>query len=150
MLPQSAAVVISHIAAYKLGAIAVPLAGLFGPDALVYRLVNSGACVLLTDAAGLTKLVAIRDQLPDLRLIVVRGEASSAGASSDAFPCVLPRDQVLAEAPTGLVPVHTGPDDPALMIYTSGTTGALKGALHGHRVLLGHFPSFERSSWHWR
>ena len=29
-------------------------------------------------------------------------------------------------------------DDPALMIYTSGTTGNPKGALHAHRVLLGH------------
>src|SRR5439155_4483488 len=36
-----------------------------------------------------------------------------------------------------------GPDDPAMMIYTSGTTGPPKGALHGHRVLLGHLPGVE-------
>ena len=36
--------------------------------------------------------------------------------------------------------VETGPDDPALMIFTSGTTGPPKGALHAHRVLLGHLP----------
>ena len=35
------------------------------------------------------------------------------------------------------------PDDPALMIYTSGTTGPPKGALHAHRVLLGHLPGVE-------
>ncbi|MBV8836852.1 MAG: AMP-binding protein, partial [Alphaproteobacteria bacterium] len=35
------------------------------------------------------------------------------------------------------------PDDPALMIYTSGTTGQPKGALHAHRVLLGHMPGVE-------
>jgi acetyl-CoA synthetase len=40
-------------------------------------------------------------------------------------------------------PVATGPDDPAMMIYTSGTTGAPKGALHGHRVLLGHLPGVQ-------
>ncbi len=34
-------------------------------------------------------------------------------------------------------------DDPALMIYTSGTTGQPKGALHAHRVLLGHLPGVE-------
>jgi acetyl-CoA synthetase len=28
------------------------------------------------------------------------------------------------------------------MIYTSGTTGLAKGALHGHRVLLGHLPGW--------
>ena len=30
-----------------------------------------------------------------------------------------------------------------MMIYTSGTTGRPKGALHGHRVLLGHLPGVE-------
>ena len=40
-------------------------------------------------------------------------------------------------------PVDTGADDPALMIYTSGTTGPPKGALHAHRVLLGHLPGVE-------
>ena len=30
-----------------------------------------------------------------------------------------------------------------MMIYTSGTTGPPKGALHGHRVLLGHLPGIE-------
>ena len=29
------------------------------------------------------------------------------------------------------------------MIYTSGTTGPPKGALHGHRILLGHLPAVE-------
>jgi acetyl-CoA synthetase len=41
------------------------------------------------------------------------------------------------------VPVVTTPDDPAMMIYTSGTTGPPKGALHAHRVLLGHLPGIE-------
>jgi len=39
--------------------------------------------------------------------------------------------------------VATRADDPALMIYTSGTTGAPKGALHGHRVVLGHVPGVQ-------
>lgn len=29
------------------------------------------------------------------------------------------------------------------MIYTSGTTGQPKGALHAHRVLLGHLPGVQ-------
>ena len=37
------------------------------------------------------------------------------------------------------------PMDPALLIYTSGTTGPSKGALHAHRVLLGHLPGVEMS-----
>jgi acetyl-CoA synthetase len=39
----------------------------------------------------------------------------------------------------------TGADDPAILIYTSGTTGNPKGALHAHRVLLGHLPGVELS-----
>ena len=32
---------------------------------------------------------------------------------------------------------------PAWIIYTSGTTGNPKGALHAHRVVLGHLPNVE-------
>jgi acetyl-CoA synthetase len=50
---------------------------------------------------------------------------------------------VLARAATDFTPVSTSADDPALMVYTSGTTGPPKGALHAHRVLLGHLPGIE-------
>ena len=133
LLPQSAAVVVAHAAAYKLAAIALPLAGLFGPDALRYRLRDAGARVLVTDAAGLAKLEAIRADLPDLELVVsVDGPSGEAVGVGD----------LMAEASEGFAPVDTRADDPALMIYTSGTTGPAKGALHAHRVLLGHLPGF--------
>ena len=61
MLPQMPEVAAAHIAIYKLGAIALPIAILFGPDALSYRLQNSGAKALLTNAQGLAKLDGIRD-----------------------------------------------------------------------------------------
>ena len=56
LLPQGAAVPIAHIAVYKLGAVALPLAALFGIDALAYRLADAGAKALVTNAAGLGKL----------------------------------------------------------------------------------------------
>jgi acetyl-CoA synthetase len=40
-------------------------------------------------------------------------------------------------------PVATAAGEPALLIYTSGTTANPKGALHAHRVLLGHLPGVE-------
>ena len=49
LLPQAPETAIGHIAAYKLGAIAVPLFALFGPEALQYRLGNSGAKVIITN-----------------------------------------------------------------------------------------------------
>ncbi|GJD72004.1 AMP-binding protein [Methylobacterium goesingense] len=133
LLPQSAAVVVAHCAAYKLGAIALPLAGLFGPDALRYRLKDAGARVLVTDAAGFEKLEAIRADLPDLALVIRTDGACDGAVDAEAL---------MADAPEGFSAVDTRADDPALMIYTSGTTGPAKGALHAHRVLLGHLPGF--------
>lgn len=136
LLPQCPPTAIAHLAAYKLGAIAVPLSALFGQDALRYRLSDSGARVLVTDAAGLEKLDEIRDDLPDLEFVVSVDEAGSKDLSFNA----------LAEkASDRFETLATTPDDPALMIYTSGTTGQPKGVLHGHRVLIGHMPGIELS-----
>src|SRR3712207_6457703 len=56
LLPQGVAVPIAHVAIYKLGAIALPLAALFGIDAIGYRLSDARAKALVTNAAGLAKL----------------------------------------------------------------------------------------------
>jgi acetyl-CoA synthetase len=134
LLPQGRAVLTAHLAAYKLGAIAVPLAALFGVDALAYRLGDAGAKALVTDSAGLAKVGQIAGPLPDLALTISTDAAQGAA---------LGWDSLLASASPDFEPVDTGPDDPALMIYTSGTTGNPKGALHGHRVLPGHLPGVQ-------
>ncbi|WP_103719484.1 acyl-CoA synthetase [Bosea psychrotolerans] len=134
LLPQGRSVLTAHLAAYKLGAIAVPLAALFGVDALAYRLGDAAAKVLITDAAGLIKLGQIAEPLPELGLVISTDGAQ--GAAQDW-------GSLLARASPDFRAVDTGPDDPALMIYTSGTTGNPKGALHGHRVLPGHLPGVQ-------
>ena len=134
ILPQMPETAISHLAIYKLGAVALPLAILFGVEALVYRLENSDARAVVTNGAGLAKLAEIRDRLPELKLVLsVDGPAEGA----------LGFHETLARGSASFAPVATSPDDPAMMIYTSGTTGPPKGALHGHRVLLGHLPGVE-------
>lgn len=132
LLPQGAEAVVAHLAISRLGAIAVPCALAFGPDALSYRLSDSGARALLTSAAGLATLARIEAPLAALEIVV-----STDGAQSGA----LDYGALIAEG-GGVETEETGPDDPALMIYTSGTTGSPKGALHGGRVLLGHLPGF--------
>ncbi len=139
LLPQSADVVVSHLAVYKLGAIALPLAALFGVDALEYRLNDAGVAALVTDAAGVAKLRGVRDKLPDLRFPDLRFIVSIDGADGDA----LDFQRLIADAPPGFAPVDTSAEDPAMMIYTSGTTGPPKGALHAHRVLPGHLPGVQ-------
>lgn len=133
-LPQAPEVAAAHIAIYKLGAVALPIAILFGPDALSYRLQNSGAKALLTNAQGLGKLAQVRDQALDLTCVLsIDGQADGAGSFHD----------LLGRASSDFTPHNTAADDPAMMIYTSGTTGQPKGALHSHRVLLGHLPGAE-------
>src|SRR6202008_1845772 len=123
-----------HIAIYKLGAIALPLAVLFGTDALSYRLQNSGAAALITNGRGVERVAEIRKDLPALKLVL-----SLDGAGDGALGFV----DALARASSDFTPVDTSADDPAMMVYTSGTTGQPKGALHGHRGLIGHFPGVE-------
>jgi acetyl-CoA synthetase len=163
-LPQSPETAICHIAAYKAGAIAVPLFTLFGVEALQFRLQNSRTRVLITDAAGIAKLAEIRASLPDLATVYcvdtppadVDANADDAGSTassvtssaktwSETWSDVLPFWPALAGHSKDYEPVRTRADDPAVIIYTSGTTGKPKGALHAHRVLLGHLPGVELS-----
>ncbi len=134
LLPQTPETVITHLAAYRMGAVVVPLFTLFGEDGLRFRLSDSGTEAVVTDGANLAKINAIRAALPDLKTVL-----SITGAAEGA------RDfwAELERAASGQTPVQTGPDDPAFISYTSGTTGPPKGALHGHRVLLGHLPGVE-------
>jgi len=134
LLPQAPEVAAIHIAVYKLAAIALPLAMLFGADAISYRLQNSGAKALITNAQGLAKLASIRAEVPGIELIL-----SIDGPETGT----LGFHETLARASADFTPEPTTPDDPAMMVYTSGTTGQPKGALHGHRVLLGHLPGIE-------
>jgi len=128
LLPQMPEVAAAHIAIYKLGAVALPLAVLFGVDALSYRLQNSSAKALITNAQGLAKLDGLRGELPELACVL---------SVDDGFA------DLLARASADFTPVDTAADDPAMMIYTSGTTGQPKGALHAHRVLIGHMPGID-------
>src|SRR5690606_23765031 len=84
--------------------------------------------------AGCAKLAAIRSQLPLLETVI-----SIDGADAGA----LDFHKLVTDHSPHFQAVETGPDDPALMIFTSGTTGPPKGALHGHRVLIGHLPGVQ-------
>lgn len=134
-LSQSLELPVVHLAAFRSGLVSVPLFTLFGEDALEFRLANSGARAIVTDETGWEKLTKIRDRLPDLANIYLIGDHAPAGAKSFWSS--------LQSASAEFAAVDTSADDPAIIIYTSGTTGNPKGALHAHRVLLGHLPNVE-------
>jgi acetyl-CoA synthetase len=139
LLPQVPETMLAHLAAYKLGAIALPLFTLFGEEGLEYRLANSGARALVTDEANLPKIAAIRDRLPALETVFSIDRPGRGDEPGGAWGFW----QELGKARDSIEIADTGPDDPAFICYTSGTTGSPKGALHAHRVLLGHLPGVQ-------
>jgi acetyl-CoA synthetase len=142
LLPQRPETAVAHIAAFKAGLISVPLFTLFGEQALEFRLANSAAKALVTDAISLDKINSIIHRLPSLDRIYVVGRDATAGSAGDHVAMFEAAIELASDA---FEPVPTGADEPALLIYTSGTTGNPKGALHAHRVLLGHLPGVELS-----
>ena len=137
ILPQRPETAIAYIAVFQMGAIALPLSHLFGPDALEYRMEHAEASVAIVEPATIANLWAIRERLTHLRHVIGVGGAIERG--------VLQWQDVLANASSRFHGVDTHADDPALIIYTSGTTGPPKGALKAHRTLIGNVPGFVHS-----
>ncbi|GAB3302902.1 AMP-binding protein [Epidermidibacterium keratini] len=128
--PQSLQTAVSFMAIFRMGAIALPISHLFGPDALQYRFENSGARAVIVNQR---RADSVREALgadSDVAVIVIDD-------GPDGF------DALLAGASSDFEPVVTAAEDPALLIYTSGTTGNPKGALHAHRIVFGQIPIFE-------
>jgi acetyl-CoA synthetase len=137
VLPQRPETAIAYMAIFQMGAIALPLSHLFGPEALEYRMQHAGASVAIVEPGTLPKLWAIRDRLSELREVIGVGGAREAG--------VRPWEALLERSGRDFARVDTAADDPALIIYTSGTTGAPKGALEAQRSILGNIPGFVHS-----
>ena len=137
LLAQRPETAIAYMAIFQMGAVALPLSHLFGPDALEYRMSHAEAVVAIVEPATLSNLLAIRERLAALRHVIGVAGARAAGT--------LDWNDFLEKASSAFTPVDTKADDPALIIYTSGTTGPPKGALKAHRVLIGNVPGFVHS-----
>ena len=135
VMPQRVETAVAHLAVHQLGAVAMPLSMLFGPDALDYRLRDSAAVAALADETSIANLLAARPACPALRHVVAVGTARGSGDAD--FDTLLARARGDA-----FDAVDTRADDPAVLIYTSGTTGPPKGALIPHRALIGNLSGF--------
>ncbi|MHB1124035.1 MAG: AMP-binding protein, partial [Ramlibacter sp.] len=134
VMPQRFETAIAYIAVFQMGAVAMPLSMLFGPDALEYRLRNSEAAVAICDESSIANMLAIRDQCPALRTII--------GVGAAALQADLDWRAELDRHRGPFAAVRTKAGDGAVLIYTSGTTGPPKGALIPHRALIGNLPGF--------
>ncbi len=134
VLPQRPETAVAHIACHLLGAVAMPLSILFGPEALAYRLQDSAAVLAIIDQAAAAALAEIRDDCPALKRVL------GTGCDSE-----LDWDAELAQSDGDIDAVAPAASDPAILIYTSGTTGAPKGALLPQSALLGNLSGFVAS-----
>jgi acetyl-CoA synthetase len=110
--PETAAI---FFGTWKLGAILLSMSVLYGDDGIQHRITDSGARILVTDAAHASRFD--RPWAPELLVL---------------------RDETLAGAANDPVCADTAADDPAQLYYTSGTTGLAKGIVHAHRYVLAH------------
>ncbi len=135
VMPQRFETAVAYMAVLQMGAVAMPLSVLFGPEALEYRLQDSEAVVAIADERAMPHLQELRGRCPALRTLLAVGPAQAD----------LDWTAALAAQEAGFQAMATQADDAAVLIYTSGTTGPPKGALIPHRALIGNLPGFVAS-----
>lgn len=134
VMPQRFETAVAYMAVFQMGAVAMPLSMLFGPEALAFRLQDSEAVVAICDESSIASVQAVRAQCPMLRTVVAAGDAAGQGD--------IDYETALAAQKREFSAVKTKAEEAAILIYTSGTTGPPKGALIPHRALLGNLPGF--------
>ena len=140
VMPQRFETAVAYMAVLQMGAVAMPLSMLFGPEALAFRLQDSDARVVICEAAALPAVAAARADFPGLQTVI--GVGLEGAPNEGASACDVHWDRALAGAQPRFKPLRTLAEDPAVLIYTSGTTGNPKGALIPHRALIGNLTGF--------
>ncbi len=131
VMPQRFETAVAYMAVLQMGAVAMPLSMLFGPEALQFRLHDSGAVVAICDESSITSIKAVRGDCPMLRRVLAAGSAWGQGDLD-----------LNLDYQSAFTAVTTKAEEAAVLIYTSGTTGPPKGALIPHRALIGNLPGF--------
>lgn len=125
--PNSDRFLLALYAAYRIGAIAVPLNPRATARELQYLLTDSGASVLLFagDTVGAIRGLAQLDEQPSTRILSLED-----ASGFENF------DELAQTMPAGAPDVEVAEDDDCMILYTSGTTGLPKGALFDHHRML--------------
>jgi long-chain acyl-CoA synthetase len=132
------------MAATAVGAVVVPIYQTNSPEECLWVISDSDACaVVCEDQEQLDKIAAIRDQLTNLRTVIVidpgAGESASNGSSASGHAVHATtldelRERARRRSPEELDSRRAAvrPEDPFTFIYTSGTTGPPKGCVLTH------------------
>jgi crotonobetaine/carnitine-CoA ligase len=130
ILDTSIDVFLTWFAANKLGAIWVPINTAYQGEFLRHQIADSGASLVVCDAHYVERVLTIADELPDVALVLARGQGPFPHCPIPIEP--LDRHRGASEIP---LPVIVKPADLAMLIYTSGTTGLSKGCMISHNCL---------------
>ncbi|MDR1806233.1 MAG: acyl--CoA ligase [Clostridium sp.] len=112
----------------KAGAIAVPLNFRYASDEIRYCLDLADASVLVFGAEFITRMEAIQNEIPKLKLQLFVGEACPRFAED----CLALAAECSAQKPA----VAIGDEDDGAIYFSSGTTGFPKAILHSHAALV--------------
>ena len=129
---QSPQTAITHMAIYKIGAVALTLSHLYGPDAIAHVISDSKTKVLVTNSDYWGKLRSRCSSLGSLEHRIVHGSCESGEINFE---------DCLTRSAENFEPVITATEDPALLMYTSGSTGMPKGLIHSHRIIHAYLPT---------
>ena len=136
VLPRVPETLIAMLGCFKAGAVYVPVFTAFGPDAIRFRVEDSGAKAIVTHHS-------VRDRLPDLRAqrVSVITVAGARGRGID--PGDISFWQALDGASERFEPVPCRRDDAAVILYTSGSTGQPKGVRLANNFIAAMWPYME-------
>lgn len=129
-LPKMPMQFFSFLGILKLQAIAGTLFSNFGEEALIDRLGDSEAGMVITKKSLLKKLLRAKPRLPKLKYVLLVDVP--AHQSDDILSLPVLMGTAAPEFQTALTPAET----PSVLHYTSGSTGKPKGVQHKHRSIL--------------
>jgi acetyl-CoA synthetase len=133
--PRIPALYIAALGTLKNRSVFCPLFSAFGPEPIHARLeIGEGRVLVTTEALYRRKIVDIREQLPELRHVILVRD----GRNAEAIAGTHDFDTLLSGASDRFEIAPTFPEDPALLHFTSGTTGRPKGAIHVHGAVIAH------------
>ncbi|MBU5614591.1 AMP-binding protein [Geomonas sp. Red51] len=129
-LPKMPEQFFAFLGTLKLQVIAGTLFSNFGEEALLDRLGDSKARGIITKKSFLKKIGRIRDQLPNLRYVIV------VDIEEHQSDDILSYSRLMQEASDRFTAPATSADTPSVLHYTSGSTGKPKGVQHVHGSIL--------------
>jgi long-chain acyl-CoA synthetase len=129
--------VVAEMAMFYLGAVDVPLSIQLNESTdLIFRIKHSESSIAIVSASQAHKINAIRNQLPDLKRVILMDPKEVYGQDEIFMGEVIKMgEEFLEKNAEGFRKIYEAvqPDDVANICYTSGTTADPKGIMLSHR-----------------